>query len=106
MEDWNPKVLDGLARQRQVVLINNVASAARAAVLPTMSARWLFTRRSSLVRSGSKQIDVLGYSLGGLVAQQLAANPPELVRRLILAGTGPQGGLRDGDRPHATPDNT
>ncbi|MGH7962061.1 MAG: alpha/beta fold hydrolase [Candidatus Binatia bacterium] len=41
---------------------------------------------------GAKQVDIFGFSIGGMVAQQIALDAPQLVRRLILAGTGPSGG--------------
>ena len=61
-------------------------------------------RSRSSKRLGLKQVDVLGFSIGGFVAQEITLQAPELVRRLILTGTGPrsgegmQGGTPEGNR--------
>jgi pimeloyl-ACP methyl ester carboxylesterase len=92
LDNWDPLVTDGLAKNRSVILFNNAgvaSSGGEPARTVSGMAKHVATFANAL---GLKQVDVLGFSLGGFVAQQLALESPELVRRVILAGTGPQGG--------------
>src|SRR5882672_10984734 len=92
LDNWDPKVTDGLAKDRPIILFNN-AGVASSAGEPTDTvagmARHVIAFANAL---GLKKVDLLGFSLGGFVAQQVALDSPELIRRAILAGTGPQGG--------------
>jgi pimeloyl-ACP methyl ester carboxylesterase len=92
MDHWDPAVTDGLAEGREVILFNNAGIASSSGTVPEsieeMAAHALrFLRALDIV-----QADVLGLSLGGLVAQEMALQAPDFVRNLILAGTGPRGG--------------
>src|SRR6195256_246194 len=92
MDYWDPTVTDGLARDREVILFNNAGvSSSSGEVPPTfeqMGANAVaFTRALGLNKA-----DVLGFSIGGMVAQEIALQAPDLVRKLILLGTGPRGG--------------
>src|ERR1700737_4673986 len=62
------------------------------AVFRALSRRWAPTRSLSSKRSGSIKVDVLGFSIGGLVAQEITLQAPDLVRRLVLVGTGRRSG--------------
>ena len=92
LDNWDPKVTDGLAKDRPVILFNNAGVASSggepADTVPGM-ARHVIAFLNAL---GQKKVDLLGFSLGGCVAQQVALEKPDLIRRLILTGTGPQGG--------------
>jgi pimeloyl-ACP methyl ester carboxylesterase len=75
MDDWDPKVTDGFAAEREVMV-------------PAMAKDCVdFCRALDL-----KNFDVMGFSLGGMIAQQLAFEYPDMIRRMILLGTGPRGG--------------
>src|SRR5712671_404883 len=92
MDYWDPTVTDGLARDREVILFNNVGVSSSSGEVPTtfeqMGANAVaFTRALRLNKA-----DVLGFSIGGMVAQELALQAPAFVRKLILVGTGPRGG--------------
>lgn len=92
LDNWDPKVTDGLARHRPVILFNN-AGVASSGGEPADSVADMARHVVVLIRAlGLKQVDLLGFSLGGFVAQQVALENPDLIRRLVLAGTGPQGG--------------
>jgi pimeloyl-ACP methyl ester carboxylesterase len=92
MDNWDPAVTDGLAKNRPVILFNN-AGIASSSGDPADSVTAMANHVIAFVRAlGLEKLDVLGFSLGGFVAQEMTANNPDLVRRLILAGTGPQGG--------------
>jgi pimeloyl-ACP methyl ester carboxylesterase len=92
LDNWDPKVTDGLATDRPVILFNNAGvatSGGEPADTVSGMARHVVTFINAL---GLKQVDLLGFSLGGFVAQQVVLDNPDLIRRIVLAGTGPQGG--------------
>jgi pimeloyl-ACP methyl ester carboxylesterase len=92
MDYWDPAVTDGLAHDREVILFDNAGISSSSGEVPN-SIEEMAANAAAFIRAlGLTQVDVLGFSLGGLVAQQLALAEPELVRRLILLGTGPRSG--------------
>ena len=92
LDFWDPTLVDRIAQDREVILLANAASARRAGSCPTTWPTWPATSSSSPTPSSSGPVDVLGFSLGGHIAQELALLRPRMVRRIVLAGTGPQGG--------------
>jgi pimeloyl-ACP methyl ester carboxylesterase len=92
MDYWDPAVTDGLARDREVILFNNAGVSSSSGEVPTtfeqMGANAIAFSRAL----GLNKADVLGFSIGGMVAQEIALQAPDLVRKLILVGTGPRGG--------------
>jgi pimeloyl-ACP methyl ester carboxylesterase len=93
MDSWDPKVVDGLARGREVILFDNAGVAGSGGAVPT-TIEGMANYTSGLLRAlNVKQADVLGFSMGSLVAQQLALEHPEQVRRVILIGSGPRAGV-------------
>jgi len=92
LDNWDPNVTDGLAKDRPVILFNNAGVASSGgdpADTVTGMARHVIAFVDAL---GLKKVDLLGFSLGGFVAQQVVLESPDLIRHVILAGTGPQGG--------------
>lgn len=92
LDDWDPRVIDGIAAERRVIAFDNRGvGASGGSVPPTIEEMGrdaiAFIRALAL-----KQVDLLGFSLGGGVAQMIALQAPDLVRRMVLAGTGPRGG--------------
>jgi pimeloyl-ACP methyl ester carboxylesterase len=92
MDDWDPKVTNGLAAQREVILVDNVGVASSTGETPSTVAEMAKNCLDFCATLGLKKLDVLGFSLGGMIAQQLAAQHPDMIRRMILVGTGPRGG--------------
>ncbi len=92
MDHWDPAVTDGLAQEREVILFNNAGIASSSGEVPASVAEMAANAVAFVKALGLKQIDVLGFSLGGLVAQEITLAAPALVRRLILVGTGPRSG--------------
>jgi pimeloyl-ACP methyl ester carboxylesterase len=91
IDDWNPHVLDGIAAHRHVVVFDNRGIGGTAGRVPT-TIDAMADDAIALVRAlGMGEVDLAGFSLGGFIAQVIAAREPHLVRRLILAGTGPAG---------------
>jgi pimeloyl-ACP methyl ester carboxylesterase len=91
MDHWDPAVIDGLARNREVILFNNAGISSSSGRVPT-SFREMGANAIAFIRALElAKVDVLGFSIGGMVAQEIAVQAPDLVRRLILVGTGPRG---------------
>jgi pimeloyl-ACP methyl ester carboxylesterase len=92
LDNWDPRVVDGLATRRRVIAFDNRGVGATTGTTPkTIQA--MATDAVGFIRAlGLTQVDLLGFSMGGMIAQAIAQNEPVLVRRLILAGTGPAGG--------------
>lgn len=92
MDYWDPAVTDGLARSREVILFDNAGVSSSSGEVPT-TFQQMGANAIAFVRAlGLTTIDVLGFSIGGMVAQEIVLQAPELVRRLILVGTGPRAG--------------
>jgi len=92
MDYWDPLVTDGIAKNREVILFNNAGISSSSGEVPATFEE-MGTNAIAFIRAlGLKKVDVLGFSMGGLVAQEITLQAPELVRRLILVGTGPRGG--------------
>src|ERR1700737_2629842 len=92
MDYWDPTVTDGLARGREVLLFNNAGVSSSSGEVPTTFEQ-MGTNAVAFSRAlGLNKADVLGFSIGGMVAQEITLQAPDLVRKLILVGTGPRGG--------------
>jgi pimeloyl-ACP methyl ester carboxylesterase len=92
LDNWDPAVTDALAKGRDVILFES-AGVGRSTgevpdTIPGMTAH-LLAFADAL---GLTQVDLLGFSLGGMVAQQAALDRPSLVRKMLLVGTAPEGG--------------
>ena len=92
MDHWDPLVTDGLAAGREVILFNNAGISSTSGDVPTTVAGMAANAVAFIKALGLTQVDVLGFSLGGLVAQEIALTARKLVRRLVLVGTGPRSG--------------
>lgn len=92
LDDWNPRVIDGIAAQRRVIAFDNRGVGGSGGSVPH-TAEEMGRDAIAFIRAlGLRKVDLLGFSMGGGVAQTVALQAPDLVRRLILAGTGPRGG--------------
>jgi pimeloyl-ACP methyl ester carboxylesterase len=91
MDYWDPAVTDGLARSREVILFNNAGLSSSSGQVPTSIQEMAANAIAFIKALGLAQVDVLGFSIGGMVAQEVAVQAPDPVRRIILVGTGPRG---------------
>jgi pimeloyl-ACP methyl ester carboxylesterase len=92
MDNWDPVITNTLAQEREVILFDNRGVGSSNGQTPD-SIQAMATDALAFVDAlGLKQIDLFGFSIGGMVAQQMVLDKPELVKHLILAGTGPEGG--------------
>ena len=92
MDHWDPAVTDGLARDREVILFDNAGISSSSGEVPTSIEGMAADAAAFIKALGLKQVDLLGFSIGGLVTQALTLAEPQLVRRLVLVGTGPRSG--------------
>src|ERR1700675_4803897 len=92
MDGWDPEVTNDLAAAHEVILFDNAGVGASRGKTPHTVAEMTKHCVVFCRALGLKQIHVVGFSLGGMIGQQLALEHPQLVGRLILLGTGPRGG--------------
>jgi pimeloyl-ACP methyl ester carboxylesterase len=92
LEDWDPRVVDGLAAKHHVIVFDNRGVGGSGGSTPKTVEEMARDAVTFIRALGFSKVDLLGFSLGGFVAQVIAQQQPGLVRKIILAGTGPAGG--------------
>ena len=92
LDNWDPAVTDPLSTGREVILFENAGVGRSNGKVPRVIAGMATHALAFLDGLGLKSCDVLGFSLGGMVAQQMVLDRPDIFRRLILVGTAPRGG--------------
>ena len=92
LDNWDPALTDALARERELILFDNAGIGRSTGSVPTTVAAMAKHAAAFLDGLGVGTCDVLGFSLGGMVAQQMVLDRPTIFRRLILVGTAPRGG--------------
>jgi len=91
LDNWDPKITDGLAKHFRVILFDNKGIGASGGETPDTIRAMAGDAVCFIQALGIKKVNLLGFSMGGFVAQQIILNAPDLVNKLILAGTGPKG---------------
>jgi pimeloyl-ACP methyl ester carboxylesterase len=92
LDNFDPRIVDGLAATRPVVAINYRGVGASGGKAPLTVAEMAEDAIAVIRALGFDEVDLIGFSLGGFVAQDIVRKEPDLIRKLILAGTGPAGG--------------
>jgi pimeloyl-ACP methyl ester carboxylesterase len=92
LDDWDPQVADGLAAEYDVVLFDNAGVASSGGETPGTVSEMARDALAFCDALGLRKINVVGFSLGGMIAQQMALDHPDRVGRIVLLGTGPRGG--------------
>lgn len=92
LDNFDPRIIDGLASRHRVIAIDYRGIGASGGTAPVTVDEMARDTIALIHALGLNKVDLLGFSLGGFVAQDIALKAPELVRKLILAGTGPAGG--------------
>ena len=92
LEDWDPRVVDGLAAKHHVIVFDNRGVGGSGGSTPKTVEEMARDAVAFIGALGFSKVDLLGFSLGGFVSQAIAQQQPGLVRKIILAGTGPAGG--------------
>src|ERR1700682_5732746 len=92
LDNYDPAITDALAMGREVILTDNAGVGLSTGTAPQTVAGMARDAASLVDALRLEHVDVFGFSMGGHVAQQIAVDRPELVRRLVLVGRGPRGG--------------
>ena len=92
LDNWDPRVVDGIAAKHRVIAFDNRGVGASTGKTPDTIQAMAKDAVTFIRALGFDQVDLHGFSMGGMIAQVIAEDEPELVRKLILTGTGPAGG--------------
>jgi pimeloyl-ACP methyl ester carboxylesterase len=92
LDNWDPRIVDPIAKDRHVITFDNRGVGASSGDVPDSIEAMADDAYTFIRALGFDQIDIFSFSLGGMVAQALVVKHPELVRKLVLTGTGPAGG--------------
>jgi pimeloyl-ACP methyl ester carboxylesterase len=102
LENFDPAITDALAPGREIILFDNAGVGRSTGTAPDTIDGMVADAISFIDALGLTTIDLLGHSMGGETAQLITLNRPELVRRLVLVGTGPRGGFSIARQPAST----
>jgi pimeloyl-ACP methyl ester carboxylesterase len=92
LDNWEPRVVDGIAAKHRVITFDNRGVGASEGKTPNTIEAMAQDAVAFIRALRLDQVDLLGFSMGGMIAQVIALKEPQLVRKIILAGTGPAGG--------------
>ena len=92
LDNWDPRIVDPIAKTRHVVAFDNKGVGASTGKVPRTIEEAADDAYTFIKALGFDQIDVFSFSMGGMIAQDLVLKHPDLVRKLVLTGTGPRGG--------------
>ena len=92
LDNWDPRIMDGIAAKHHVIAFDNRGIGATSGS-PSNSMEAMADDAITFIRGmGFQKVDLLGFSMGGMIAQEMVLKEPQLIRRMVLAGTGPAGG--------------
>jgi len=92
MDNCDPRIMDGIASQHQVICFDNRGAGATKGKTPTTVSEMAKDASAFIHALGYEKVDLIGFSLGGFISQEILIQEPQLIRKAILAGTGPAGG--------------
>jgi len=92
LDNWDPRIVDGFATKRRVITFDNRGVGASSGAPATSMEEMAKDAITFIKALGLDQVDLFGFSMGGMVAQEIVLMDPQLVRKMIIAGTGPAGG--------------
>src|SRR5881409_2211400 len=101
LDNWDPRIIDPIAKNHHVIAFDNRGVGASTGQVPDSVEAMADDAYTFIKALGFDKVDIFSFSLGGMVAQALVVKHPELVRKLVLTGTGPKGG-KDIDKVVAT----
>jgi pimeloyl-ACP methyl ester carboxylesterase len=91
LDNWDPALLDALAARRRVIAFDNTGVGATSGITPSTVEEMAHDAIAFIEAMGLERVDLLGFSLGSFVAQEIALIRPDLPRRVVLASSAPQG---------------
>lgn len=92
LDNWDPRIIDGIAAKHHVVIFDNRGIGASTGE-PAKSIEQMADDAITFIQAkGFKQVDLFGFSMGGMISQEIVLKQPQLIRKMILSGTGPAGG--------------
>jgi pimeloyl-ACP methyl ester carboxylesterase len=91
LDNWDPPLIDALSDERRVVTFDNVGIGATTGITPRTIAEMALGALTFIDALGLDRVDLLGFSIGSFVAQEVALNRPSVVKRVVLASAAPQG---------------
>jgi len=92
LDNWDRRVVEGFATSRRVITFDNRGVGASSGSPATSIEQMAKDAITFIKAMGAEQVDLFGFSMGGMIAQEIALTEPQLVRKMIIAGTGPAGG--------------
>jgi len=92
LDNCDPRIIDGIASQYQIITFDNRGVGATKGKTPKTVAEMAKDARAFIHALGYEKVDLIGFSLGGFISQEILLQEPQLVRKAILTGTGPAGG--------------
>ena len=92
LDNWDPRVVDGIAAQHHVIVFDNRGVGASGGASPNSIEQMADDAIAFIKALGYQRVDLFGFSMGGMISQEMVLKEPQLVRKMILAGTGPAGG--------------
>ena len=92
LDNWDPRIIDPIAKNHHVIAFDNRGVGASTGQVPDTVEAMADDAYTFIKALGFDKIDIFSFSLGGMVAQALVVKHPDLVRKLVLTGTGPKGG--------------
>ena len=93
LDNFDPRIVDGLAQTCPVYALDYRGVGSSGGKAPLTIGQMADDIVAVIASLGLDAVDLIGFSLGGFVAQQITLSRPDLVRKLVLAGTGPAGGM-------------
>ena len=93
MDNCDPRIMDGIASKHQIICFDNRGVGATKGKTPKTVAEMAKDARAFIHALGYEKVDLLGFSLGGFISQEILLHEPQLVRKAIITGTGPAGGV-------------
>jgi pimeloyl-ACP methyl ester carboxylesterase len=91
LDSWDPALIDALAPDRRVVAFDNTGVGGSSGQTPDTVGQMARDAIAFIAALGLGQVDILGFSIGSFIAQEIALVRPTIVRRLVLASSAPQG---------------
>lgn len=92
LDNWDPRIVDAIAATRHVITFDQLGVGASSGAVPDTMEQAADDAYAFIRALGHESIDIFSFSMGGMIAQELVVKHPELVRKLVLTGTGPRGG--------------